>query len=470
MRRKKLFWQLYTSYFVITFSLLLIFIGLAVYVGMPETDIIKLLSPLYKEFIWIGLVVIILISLVSLVYSRRISRPLEAIRNKAKRISKGDFTGRVDLSHFSAVEIHSLGVALNRMGNQLKNRLRTISEQKQEQEAMLSSMMEGVIAIDRQGHIVQLNEVAANLLQVSGEKARGRAVEEVIRIPELLKIAKEALRDTSSHNSGVEVNMGLDEIFWYVNSSHLLGASGEDIGVLLVFYDTTRMHQLENHRKEFMENISHELRTPLTSIKGFVETLLESKNLKEEERKNFLTIVLKHTNRLHAITEDLLLLSRIEKKGRGISLESKALLPILESALEACSQNAQAQGIRFGVKCPKDLQVLANPSLLEQALVNLLDNSIYYSPAGSEVELNACNKDGEVMVSVVDSGEGIAQVHLPRLFERFYRVDKSRSRHLGGTGLGLAIVKHIAAVHGGRATVLSEQGKGSNFSIFLQSP
>jgi len=231
----------------------------------------------------------------------------------------------------------------------------------------------------------------------------------------------------------------------------------------------TRLRRLENMRKDFAANVSHEIKTPLTAIKGFVETLRSGAMNHPEEAARFLGIIEKHTNRLNAIIDDLMKLSLIEQKTekKEILLENRPLLAILQSARQVCQVNADEKAIQIMLSCEETLSINLNAALIEQAFVNLLDNAIQYSGPGSSIEIEAKQMNAEVAILFRDHGIGIAPEHLPRLFERFYRADPSRSRKLGGTGLGLAIVKHIVNAHGGRVTVESSPGKGSEFVVHI---
>jgi len=222
-------------------------------------------------------------------------------------------------------------------------------------------------------------------------------------------------------------------------------------------------------RKDFVANVSHEIKTPLTAIKGFVETLHRGSVDTPEESDRFLGIIQKHVDRLSSIIDDLLSLSRIEQEDerQAIQFENRPINDIFRSAVQICRSKAEEKNIDISLDCDEHLESYIDPTLLEQAVVNLLDNAIKYSEPNSAIHLTANLNDSEVKIIVEDQGIGIAKKHLPRLFERFYRVDKARSRKLGGTGLGLAIVKHIAQAHGGQVTVNSTPGKGSMFTIHL---
>jgi two-component system phosphate regulon sensor histidine kinase PhoR len=231
----------------------------------------------------------------------------------------------------------------------------------------------------------------------------------------------------------------------------------------------TRLRRLEQVRQDFVANVSHELRTPITSIKGFVETLIDGALDSPEEARRFLEIVAKQSDRLTAILEDLLILSRTEAgtSRKEIRLERSNLLEVIEAAVALCKPKASAKGIAITIACPEALEARMNAPLLEQAVTNLVDNAVKYSDSDERVLVEAEQNDEGVVLRVQDHGAGIPAEHLPRLFERFYRVDKARSRSLGGTGLGLSIVKHISSAHGGKVRVESTPGQGSTFSIYL---
>jgi two-component system phosphate regulon sensor histidine kinase PhoR len=243
---------------------------------------------------------------------------------------------------------------------------------------------------------------------------------------------------------------------------------GRRIGAVVVFNDVSRLRRLENLRRDFVANVSHELKTPITSIKGFVETLLDGAIHNPADAERFLKIVAKHADRLNCIIEDLLMLSRLEQDGKqGMEMQKTGLRGILNSAVEICAQRAAGKNMIINVECSDALSATVNPPLIEQALINLIGNAIKYSADGKTVAVSARAEDGGVRLIVKDQGYGIEEKHLDRLFERFYRVDKGRSRQEGGTGLGLSIVKHIAQAHGGTVAVQSRYGEGSTFSIFL---
>jgi two-component system phosphate regulon sensor histidine kinase PhoR len=249
----------------------------------------------------------------------------------------------------------------------------------------------------------------------------------------------------------------------------LRGSRGGVNGVLVVLHDVTRLRALERVRRQFAANVSHELRTPLTNIKGFVETLRDGAVEDAAARDHFLGIILHSVDRLNTLIEDLLMIARLEREEAtgGVVLEDREIDGVLCAAVESCARHAESRNVRVIREGDRGVHARISATLLEQALVNLLDNAIKYGNAGGTVSLGAAPEAAQVRIWVRDQGPGIAAEHLPRLFERFYRVDKARSSRLGGTGLGLAIVKHIMVVHGGSVTVESTPGTGSTFCLHL---
>ncbi len=359
-----------------------------------------------------------------------------------------------------------LAESLNTMAAQLDERIQRVLRQQSEHQAMLSSMEEGVMAVDRGGTVLSVNDPCASLLGVEPDKLRGRSIYEVLRKPDLLKFIENSQASTRSLDGDLRF-FSPEERWLHAHGTALHDARGQKIGVLIVLHDVTRLRHLENVRRDFVANVSHELRTPITSIKGFVETLLEEGLDDPANARRFLGIVLRQANRLDAIITDLLLLSRIERgnEDQRIETDAEPLVQVLQVARETCEKKAQDKSVEIVVDCACDLVAKINAPLLEQAVINLIDNAIKYSDAGATVRVAAMQEQSSAVIRVMDNGRGIAANHLPRLFERFYRVDKARSRELGGTGLGLAIVKHIMTAHQGCVQVESTVGRGSTFTL-----
>ena len=424
------------------------------------------LQEIFVNIVWAGLVIALIAAFVSLLISRSISQPIVRMRRIAQLFAQGQLNIRVPAA--GGAELEDLAKSLNEMATQLYDRIFTITRQRNELETILSSMVEGVFAVDPQGRIVSINRAAAHLLSIDPAWAQGRTVEEVIRNVALQQFVRETLGSDGPTEGDVSFPTEGGR-FFHVRGAGLTDPRGERAGAVVVLGDVTRIHRLENVRRDFVANVSHELKTPVTSIQGFAEALQEEGAADAEQTKRYVGIIAKHAQRLNAIIDDLLSLSRLEEgsEQRAISFEAGPVRPVLEAAMDLSGVKAEDKDIHVELHCDDDIQARLNGPLLEQAVVNLLDNAVKHSEPGATVELRAERQENEIAIRVVDRGSGIPEQHLARIFERFYVVDKSRSRKLGGTGLGLAIVKHIAQVHGGRVTVQSAPGQGSTFTIHL---
>ena len=259
------------------------------------------------------------------------------------------------------------------------------------------------------------------------------------------------------------------EKYFQVHGTSLTDTSGNQIGMVLVFNNITRIKKLENIRRDFVANVTHELKTPITAILGAAETMIGGAKDDPDDSKKFLDMIAKKSNLLNSLVDDLLVLARLENEfdHEKLDLSPGKIVDVLNSSVKSCREQADSRNVHIFCKCDPEIEAKINPRQLEQAAINLIDNAIKYSDSGSQITIKAETTQDEIVISVVDQGCGIESKHLPRLFERFYRVDKARSRDIGGTGLGLAIVKHIALAHGGTVSVDSILGQGSIFRIHL---
>jgi two-component system phosphate regulon sensor histidine kinase PhoR len=438
----------------------------AVRVSIPIIAIDTALRAIYGKIALFGAFMIILTAVISLFIAQRISQPIGELKRGAQRFAQGDLAHRLFVT--GPRELGELTEALNKMALQLDEKIRMITEQRNELEAILSAMQEGVLACDIDERIITLNQAAGTLLGVDLSAAKGHAVQEAIRNADLQRFIGRILLE--QRDSEVEIVLhGPEKKVLQVIGTALHDSDDENIGALVVLNDITRLRHLENIRREFVANVSHELKTPITSIKGYVETLQEGAIDDKKNARKFVEIIFKQADLLNMLVDDLLSLSKIEQGAeRGeVQLSREPVRRIIEAAISAYRAKASERRIRVTLHCREEIVVKANTRLLEQAIGNLLDNAIKYSEPGGSVEIDVTQSKAEVTITVNDHGGGIAPEHLPRLFERFYRVDKGRSRELGGTGLGLAIVKHIVQAHGGDVTVESAPGKGSAFTIHL---
>ncbi|HHP50686.1 MAG TPA: PAS domain S-box protein, partial [Moorella mulderi] len=352
---------------------------------------------------------------------------------------------------------------LNRLVRTLRHYRQRIQEERATLQAVLDSLRDALIVLDREGRVVLFNPAAASLLGTA-ELERGKYLLEVLRSHEIDKLLQEVLATGMPLELKARPFPTTSQIFKIyvtpIRNSHFLGA-------VLILQDITNIRRLEQMRTEFVANVSHELRTPLTSIRGFVETLLDGAWEDREICLHFLDIINREAQRLQQLIEDLLPLSQLENQPQSIKRGQCHFRPVAEAILATLKPRIEEKDLQVSLHIPPDLPPLAiGENYLSQVLLNLLDNAVKYTPSGGWIAVRARPLNKKVKVEVEDSSIGIPEESLPRVFERFYRVDKARSREMGGTGLGLSIVKHIVESHGGKVGVSSRLGKGSLFFFF----
>jgi two-component system phosphate regulon sensor histidine kinase PhoR len=400
-----------------------------------------------------------------------INTQVKRINSEIDHLAKFKITGRTNDTKPSYREFETIFEAVELLTQNFSTQIMSITQQHNELEALFYSMVEVVIAIDNDGRVVTMNKAASELMQIDEKEAKGKFFQEMVKNPDLNRFVRQILMNHQTIEDEILFRKDDDSLTFL--QAHGVKITGKDYikrsGTLIVLNDVTQLKRLENIKKDFVANVSHELKTPITTIKGFVETLRDDAVNDPDEAKRFLNIVLKHADRLNGIVEDLLTLSRIEQEDQNaeISFVEENLLKSLNTSIETCSLKAAEKNIRFIVNCKKSLTIKLNAPLFEQAIVNLIVNAIKYSEDNTVILITAYQNDNCVQVKVQDSGVGIANEHLPRLFERFYRIDKARSRKFGGTGLGLAIVKHIVKAHKGQIVVESALNIGTTFTLSL---
>ncbi len=417
---------------------------------------------------YLGLGSVLLLASIILYTGVRHLDAFDDLKDALQRFALGHYDRRLyaaDLTDASAP-----ARAFNEMASAVQARFERLTQKVSEQDAVLVSMTEGVIAVDTEEKIIRMNESACAFMGVQEADVIGRSVQEVVRNSDLLRFIGSVQQSREPVESDITIREGSEKIL-HAYGKTLRDSSWNTIGILVVFSDITRLRHLENVRRDFVANVSHELRTPITSIKGFIETLADGAIDNPQDARRFLDILSRQADRLNAIFEDLLTLSRIEDGNaqEDMRLEPGDVVAVTKAAIQSCSARAAERGVRIETRMSDRVVARLNENLLEQAIANLIDNAIKYSEENTTVSVSVVDEGGEVRIEVRDQGPGIEKMHLSRLFERFYRVDKARTRKAGGTGLGLAIVKHIAECHGGRATVESTPGQGSLFSIRLPS-
>jgi two-component system, OmpR family, phosphate regulon sensor histidine kinase PhoR len=402
---------------------------------------------------------------VGLFISRRVTRPVTEMQAIARQMAEGNFAQKVPVS--GTEEIAALGHTLNLMAERLNEKIQDLEGERTKAAAILDSMVEGVIAIDRRRRILLMNHAARGIFELRGERVEGRPLLEVIRHKALLDLVESCQSATAeSHRRELELGPPVERILEAHASSLALAPSGQ--GILLVLHDITELRRLARVRTEFVANVSHELRTPLTSIRGYLETLLDGALDEPANARRFLDVAHTHAERLSRLVDDLLQLSDIET-GKVVLQPDPLLLHDMMADVIAIFEKPTAQKhLTVENRVPLDFYVQADWDRLTQILVNLVDNAVKYTPEKGQITLGATRGvQGFVHVWVADTGIGIPSTDLPRITERFYRVDKARSRELGGTGLGLAIVKHLVQAHGGELWIESELGKGTTVHYTL---
>jgi two-component system, OmpR family, phosphate regulon sensor histidine kinase PhoR len=435
--------------------------------AIPLTAIEKNIRSTRNKVFGFLILTVIAAAGVSWYVTRKIIQPLEEIKKGALAFARGDLTNRLAVP--DTEELSELARSMNQMAENLTNRIQEALNRQRELEAVHASMQEGVIAIDNREKIITINDAAARIFNFPAPEMKNKNVLEVARNFELQRFIHTALATHDPVEDDILIHQDKDHIL-NIHSSALWDSQEHRMGTLIIFHDITRIRSLEKMHKDFAANVSHELKTPLTTIKGFIETLQEMPDSSSEDRSGFLKILEKNVNRMIELINDLLSLSRLERlEGTGVRFADNQLSVLIQGAVAACEPMAEKKQIQIHMTCPKDLTVRVDPVLMEQAIVNLVENAVKYSLKNSQVDILARSTGKDIEIDVKDAGPGIAKEHLPKIFNRFYRVDRGRSRQEGGTGLGLAIVKHIIQYHNGRITVSSVKGKGTVFHIRLPS-
>jgi two-component system phosphate regulon sensor histidine kinase PhoR len=384
-----------------------------------------------------------------------------ALARIAARVGEGDSAARA--REQPADELGQLGGALNLMAAELQQRLTALERERDERERILAHMSDGVALIDAADRVVHANQSLAVILGAALPPAAGTPFQEFARSPEL----SDLLRAAREHEQPAELDLRLwtpEQRRVRVTATRLHG--GEDGAVILVLHDLTEVELLNQVRQDFVANVSHELRTPLTSVRGYAETLLDGGLADTDHREDFVRIIRDQATRLESLVEDLLSLAELERPDTRLRLESFDLRDAVQRQISILAGPAERSGLEFQLEPGPAVAVVADRLRIDQVIANLLDNALKYTERGG-VHIRVGASEAQVWCEVQDTGSGIPTEDLPRIFERFYRVDKARSRQKGGTGLGLAIVKHILSLHGGRVTATSVVGEGSSFRFEL---
>jgi two-component system phosphate regulon sensor histidine kinase PhoR len=426
---------------------------------------IEMLEGKFKQTILGALILVFMLSLAfTFVISLIVSRPLDEMAGVARAMARGDFTKKPSI--YSRDEIGDLAIALSDMADEIKSKIDRISQEGAKLDAVLSSMFEGIMVVDEKGGILLMNPSLRKIFFVDSDPEKKSPIE-AIRNSQVQDITDRILKDQQTLISEEVTVSQPEEKILKINAVPIVRKDAIE-GAVLVFHDITELRKLERVRQDFVANVSHELRTPVSSIKGYAETLLDGAIDDKDNVRDFLNIIYQDSARLANLIDDLLELAKIESGKMNMVFAPLEIKPILLRCLGVLEKPVKDKRISVSVNIPAGIpKVRADDKRLAQVFLNLLDNAVKYTADGGAVKVDVFLNGMFVQVDVSDTGIGIPEKDLPRIFERFYRVDKARSREIGGTGLGLSIVKHIVLSHGGQVWVHSELEQGSTFSFTL---
>ncbi|BAH18065.1 two-component system histidine kinase PnpS [Macrococcoides caseolyticum] len=433
---------------------------------IQENRILTILS----RSIWkyIGLMLLIMLPILYFIVryiNKSYIQPIKEVTYASKLLANGNYKVRVPESNVT--ETKDLFISMNILARTLQDFMNEQKLQRNRLETTLQNIPSATLLVNNYGEVVIANETFLNFFN-RGNKIKKAHYDTVIEHKDLKRMIKEAIATEKPINETIEHNVNVHKKYFDAAVVPVLSKKRKRIeGIVIVLHDITQLKILEQMRKDFVANVSHELKTPITSIKGFTETLLDGAKEDKDTLEMFLDIILKESNRIQVLVSELLELSKIEQANHFNMVKVNLPQKVFNS-VEVVYPLAEKKNINFNLELEKNLFVLAEPSKLKQVMINLLSNAINYSPEDAEVTVKAYLKADECIVEIIDQGIGIAPEETTRIFERFYRVDKARSRDSGGTGLGLAIVKHIIEVFNGEIDVESELGKGSTFRIKLK--
>jgi two-component system, OmpR family, phosphate regulon sensor histidine kinase PhoR len=425
----------------------------------PEETVGEVLGPFRKSLGLASLAILLVASGLILLVSMNFSERIEKLTAFSQRVAGGDF--RPQASDGTGDALDRLSHSLNQTAARLDRTIHTLTEERNLSSAILGSMVEGVLVVNGAERVVFANQSFAEILGLKVPPQPGSGLVEVVRQTELIEAARRVLAGEPRVEAEI-VTGTLRQHFFAATVASVRAA--ETNGAVIVLHDITDLRKLERVRRDFVANVSHEFRTPLTAIQGFAETLLAGAMNDPQNRERFLGIIVEHSRRLARLTEDLLMLSKMDADRLELETRRIPVGPFVESCIETSTPRAKDKDLNLLVNLAERVPDIAGDRRrLTEVLQNLLDNAIQYTPAGGQIMVSAGPKNGEVIFTVSDTGIGIPQADQPRIFERFYRVDVARSREVGGTGLGLSIAKHLIENHGGKIWVESEVGRGSQF-------
>lgn len=410
---------------------------------------------------------LLMTTLLAFRFSNSITRPVNELIHVSEEIALGNYSRRVQAT--SRDELGQLADAFNKMVWRLEKTVADLMDKNIKVDSIINSMTNGMVAVDPNYKIIMINPVVREIFGIrNGPGAIGMNILELIRNNQINSLLKETIEKNVSLIKEITLP-AVDDMILRVNTTPIksMDAGSPNSGGIIFIQDITNMRKLEQIRTEFVSNVTHELKTPLTSIRGFIETLRGGAIHDQDVSEKFLEIIDIEAERLYLLINDILQLSEIESKQKDINIGTHNLKAIVDEIAPLLQETADKKCVSLKFDINENSVVTANRDRIKQLFINLVDNAIKYNVENGRVDVRAFENEGEVNILVKDTGIGIAKEHLPRIFERFYRVDKGRSRNMGGTGLGLSIVKHIVILYGGEIKVNSEPGKGTGFIVRL---
>lgn len=429
------------------------------------------LADAYNKIWWLlatslSIALIIIIMLGTRIMARY-TKPIEAATNVAIELAKGNYRARTYENHID--ETGMLSSAINVLARNLQEMVKAQEMQQDRLETLIENMGSGIMLIDSRGYINLINRPYKEIFHVNPLDYLNRLYYEVIEFKEVNDLIEEIFMTEHKINRQIVLPLEIERRYFEVYGVPIIGTNDVWKGILLVFHDITELKMLEQMRKDFVANVSHELKTPITSIKGFSETLLDGAMDNQQTLESFLKIILTESDRLQSLIQELLDLSKMEQQGFKVSIQPYDLIATAREAIEILQGKSLEKQVGLKLEAENEvLMVDGDIYRIKQVFINLINNAIAYTPVGGHIIMTIQDQANQVVIKVKDSGIGIEKAEIPRIFERFYRVDKDRSRNSGGTGLGLAIVKHIIEAHQGNISVTSEIEKGTTFTIWLK--
>ncbi len=452
----------------------MLYIVVAVKDGKEIKGYIRMARPLHEvqsiidkvyQYILLTILIVAMIALgIALFFSYRLYEPINTMKQFTEKLRRGEPVGSIILG--TSDETRTLADNINYLVEELKDKIRVANEEKSKLMTAFTNMNEGILIINAQGLIEFSSSVLSNMLAIQYDDVIGKTLVEAFRNIDLQKAFLE-FKEKHVHVSREIVFGNLEKVILSISISAVRDYPDEE-KTMIVFHDVTRLKKLEQVRMDFVANVTHEIKTPLTAIIGYLETIQSGAINDWEETKKFIDIILKQAERLNRLVEDLLTISNIETKQTVLNFESVSLRKVIDNMLSLIEAKAELKNISVRNNVSDNFPpITANRDRLTQIFVNLLDNAVKFTPNGGEISISASESESYAVVSIQDSGIGVPKDEISRLGERFYRVDKSRSRDLGGTGLGLSIVKHLMIAHGGRMEIESQLGKGTKVLLYF---